>query len=283
MDGQGRTLGGMTLHRQVMRLASGLWLCLLVCVVGLGGPGRAADDHGGKRSPALEWTGESADSYAACIESALHDPDDGFENAIAWRDSGGGAPAKHCVAVALFAQGYFAEAAVRLETLEAEERTLAPSLRTGLLGQAGLAWHAAGELVRAEAVLARALALNLNDIDILIERSLVRADKTFYISAIEDLDRVLKLKPDHADALTFRAAAHRKLREFDLAAKDIERALKGTPDHLPALLERGLLRLHAGDERGARADWLRVLALAPDSPAADAARYNLEQLDVRTE
>ena len=32
---------------------------------------------------------------------------------------------------------------------------------------------------------------------------------------------------------------------------------------------------------GAREDWLMVLSLAPDSPAAGAARSNLEKMDVR--
>jgi len=46
-------------------------------------------------------------------------------------------------------------------------------------------------------------------------------------------------------------------------------------------LERGILRRLKGDDAGARADWLMVLSLAPDGPASDAARTNLEKMDVK--
>ena len=55
------------------------------------------------------------------------------------------------------------------------------------------------------------------------------------------------------------------------------------PDNAEGLLERGILRRLAGDEAGARDDWLKVLALAPEGPAAVDARANLERLDVRVD
>jgi hypothetical protein len=47
------------------------------------------------------------------------------------------------------------------------------------------------------------------------------------------------------------------------------------------LLERGILRRLKGDDKGARADWLKILATAPSGAAADAARKNLELMDVK--
>ena len=44
-----------------------------------------------------------------------------------------------------------------------------------------------------------------------------------------------------------------------------------------------VVRRLAGDDAGARADWLAILRLAPDGAAADAARANLERLDVKTD
>jgi len=66
-------------------------------------------------------------------------------------------------------------------------------------------------------------------------------------------------------------------REDARAAAD--RALALDPDHPEALLERGILRQAAADPDGARADWLRLLRIAPESAAADLAAQNLELLD----
>jgi two-component system nitrogen regulation sensor histidine kinase NtrY len=59
------------------------------------------------------------------------------------------------------------------------------------------------------------------------------------------------------------------------ALASVERALALAPDHPEALLERGILRQLRGDADGARRDWERVLAVAPDSLAADLADQNL--------
>jgi regulator of sirC expression with transglutaminase-like and TPR domain len=42
-----------------------------------------------------------------------------------------------------------------------------------------------------------------------------------------------------------------------------------------ALLERGIIRQLKGDTAGAKADWQRAVALAPDSATADLAQQNL--------
>ena len=87
--------------------------------------------------------------------------------------------------------------------------------------------------------------------------------------------------PHHIDALVFRASAYRYLDSLELAADDVNRALAMNPDHVAAYLERGNVRRLKGDLTGARQDWLAVLQRAPRSPAAEAARYNLERLDVK--
>ncbi len=236
------------------------------------------------RSPAeLDWTGISREFYAACIERALKTPEDGFEQAIAWRDMGGGAPAKHCVAVALFALGQYENAALHLERIASEQQSLPPPLRAALLGQAGDAWMSAGEIRRADAALGAALDLAPDNIAILLKRSLVAVAAESYFEAIDDLNRVIELKPDDADALVYRATAYRYLDSAELAADDIERALIVRPDHPPALLERGNLRRLKGDDAGARRDWLAVIQRAPDSEAAEAARRNIEALDIKAQ
>ena len=68
-----------------------------------------------------------------------------------------------------------------------------------------------------------------------------------------------------------------------MAADDANRVLELHDDHIAAYLERGNIRRLRGDDDGAREDWLQVLKRAPDSPAAGAARRNLEKMEIRAE
>ncbi len=236
-----------------------------------------------KAATKLEWTGMNLEQYSACIDEALSKPEDGFEQAIAWRDMGGGAPAKHCVAVALFALGQYENAGLHLERIASEQQSLPPTLRTALLGQAGNAWMTAGDFKRADAALSAALKLAPDDAGILLQRSLAAAAAESYYQAIDDLNRIVELKPDDADALVYRATAYRYLDALELADDDIERALAAHPDHPAALLERGNLRRLKGEDAAARPDWLTVIHGAPDSEAAEAARRNIEALDIKAQ
>ncbi|MCZ6453449.1 MAG: hypothetical protein O6909_04325, partial [Alphaproteobacteria bacterium] len=58
-----------------------------------------------------------AQAYQGCMALARAKPAEGFEAAIAWRDEGGGPPARHCTAIALVGLGQLDEAAQRLEDL----------------------------------------------------------------------------------------------------------------------------------------------------------------------
>ena len=77
----------------------------------------------------------------------------------------------------------------------------------------------------------------------------------------------------------FRASANRHLDRLDAAAADLTRALSIDSRHPEGLLERGILRRIRGDNAGARRDWLKVLEIAPDSPAAEMSRTNLQKMD----
>ena len=57
-------------------------------------------------------------------------------------------------------------------------------------------------------------------------------------------------------------------------------ALSLQPGLVDALVERGALYRLNGKDDLARKDWLKVLELASGSPAGDAARRGLEDLDV---
>ena len=211
--------------------------------------------------------------YDQCIDLAMHQPETGFERAIAWRDLSGGVAARHCVAVALYGLGQFSEAVLRLERLVQENADL--GLQVSLLSQAGNAWLMAEEFGRAHAALSAGLDLAPENLDWLIARSLVYAAAENYWDTVDALNR--------ADALVFRASAYRYLDSLELASDDVNRALSLKPDHVAAYLERGIIRRLSRDPDGAREDWLHAINLAPKSPAAEAARRNLERLDIKAE
>ena len=68
-----------------------------------------------------------------------------------------------------------------------------------------------------------------------------------------------------------------------LAFEDVSRALKLSPSHPGALLERGIIARLQGWPDNARQDWLALLRLHEGTPAAEAAKRNLEMLDVKSQ
>ena len=226
---------------------------------------------------------DHAREYKECMVLARAAPEDGFESALGWAAVGGGEGAQHCAAAALIGLGRYAEAARRLERLAAELRPGEADLRSSVLAQAGQAWILDGDAGRAHAVQSAALEFDPDNLELLLDRSITRAALADYWDAVDDLNHALDLAPDRPDLLILRAAAYRYLDALDLAGDDIARALARAPDNPDGLLERGILRRLSGDQAGARQDWLRVIALAEGTPAADAARTNLEMMDVKAE
>jgi tetratricopeptide (TPR) repeat protein len=216
--------------------------------------------------------------YQYCLDAARRAPKDGLAQAEDWRADGGGFPADHCAAVALFGLKRFAEAAQRFEALAGAMMKEKPELRAGALEQAGQAWLLAGEPVKARAAFDGALRFTPRDPEIFIDRARADADAKDFATAVTDLDGALTLAPQRAEALIYRASAYRQLDQLDRARDDIEAALKMVPDDVAGLLERGNIRRLTGDRAGAGADWARVEKLAPNSPAAEAAKQNLARL-----
>lgn len=226
---------------------------------------------------------QQSDRYDDCLALSETKPEEAFETALAWRDAGGGVPARHCAAVALISLEQYEQAGLRLETLADDMRAERVDLRAEVLSQAGNAWLLAGNNARAVATFTAALDLLPEDADLLIDRGRALAAAENYGEAFSDLDRALAFDPTRADALVYRAAARRQLDDTERAMEDIELALALEPLAVDALVERGILRRLGGDSAGARADWLKVLELSPDTQAGEIARRNLELMDVRTE
>lgn len=221
-----------------------------------------------------------AKRYTACMQLARTKPADGWEAALTWTGEGGGDPARHCAAVALIGLKQYKEAARRLEDLAKTSHADAP-VRAAMLDQAGQARILDGDPSRAYADQTTALQLTPNVPDLLIDRAESLALGAAWQDALTDLNQALALEPDRVDALTYRATAKRMLGDLDGAKWDIVRALQLDPNSVDAWLESGNVKRLAGDATGARKDWQQVLHLATNGPAADAARANLEKLDLK--
>ncbi|MCW9035518.1 MAG: hypothetical protein OQK35_07800 [Alphaproteobacteria bacterium] len=220
--------------------------------------------------------------YKACMALTKSKAEDAFEAAIAWRDRGGGDAARHCAAIALINLKHYEDGAKRMEKLAIEAKA-DKNFKAGLFAQAGQAWLLAGDSKRAREAQSTGLTLNPNSVDLLIDRSQSYAADSLYFNAIDDLNRALEIEPEMADALVFRATAYRYADSLELSVEDLNRALEIDPVHIEALLEKGIVERLKGNKDKARSTWMSLLEIAPGSPAAEAARANLETMDVHKE
>jgi tetratricopeptide (TPR) repeat protein len=228
-----------------------------------------------------QFDAEREQKYEDCMAQAQRVPADGYETALTWQGQGGGNPARHCGAVALIGLGKYEEAATQLESLGGDLAEKQPALAAEAFGQAGQAWTAANELAKALAVQNAGLKLAPDDIDLLVDRAFTQRSLNEFAKALDDLNKAATLDPKRSDILTYRASAYRFLNRLPEARADADAALALDPKNAEALLERGIIRRLADDSSGARADWLQVVELAAGTPAGDAAKANLEKLDVK--
>jgi tetratricopeptide (TPR) repeat protein len=206
-------------------------------------------------NPAQGQEIDPAAEYQNCLLLAEAEPEEAFDRATSWQSLGGGAPARHCAAVALIGLGHYAEAGRRLEDL-ADRMAVKGESRLSLsaLVQAGQAWLLAGELERAYAVQTTALERAPLDPELLVDRAVTLATAKNFGDALFDLNRALELAPGRPDILIYRASARRYLGDIEAALTDVERALARDPDNPEGLLERGNLRRLKNDLDGARND-----------------------------
>jgi tetratricopeptide (TPR) repeat protein len=219
--------------------------------------------------------------YERCLEQAVKNPADAFEEALAWIAQGGAEAARHCAAVALLHNGQPEAAAVRLEQLAQDMRLQPPARRAEVLAQSGRAWLEGRNATRAVAALTSALELAPANPEIWIDRAEAYAEAANYWEAIDDLNKAIDLDRGRADAYTFRASAYRLVNEQTLAMEDANRAVELNPRLPDAWLERGILNRYKNDIRAARRDFLQVLVLDAEGPAGDAARANIERMELK--
>jgi tetratricopeptide (TPR) repeat protein len=241
-------------------------------------PKRAAP--GASTAPLRDESSDQA-TYERCLNLAKTDPSAARDLAEHWQSRGGGHPADHCYAVALIGLKQYKEGATHLEALAKAMDRAPDSLRAEVLDQAAQAWLLQGDAARAYADDSAALNLLPGDADLLVDRAEAAGSEGWFDKAATDLDRVLSSDPNRIDALIYRASANRELGKLDAALIDIDKAVGLAPNSVSALLERGDILRMKGDLAGARRDWVRVSELAPGSSASEAAKTNIERLELK--
>lgn len=243
--------------------------CLLSLLIFLAAPAQGAE------------LVDNRQEYTNCLALARQDASTAYEHAVGWQGLGGGEAALHCQAVALMYLGKNDEAAFRLERL-AESSKQPPHRRAEMLAQAAQAQLMLGNLERANADQTVALKLDPQNADLYVDRSVTLFATGDYQASVRDLDQAIILAPKKAEAFALRAAAKRFQDQVDAALKDADQAVALSGGTYPeALLERGILRRLKGDKAGARNDWVALLGQHPEGETADAARRNLELMDVK--
>jgi tetratricopeptide (TPR) repeat protein len=248
-----------------------LLIALLFALVAGPGLARAQDTD-----PAVEQK-----KYQDCMKLAAKAPKLALKQAMDWEKADGGDAARHCVANAYMGLKQFDDAAMELERIaEAMPQVKAP-LMAQLFNQAAEAWVLMDKPDRALNDINQGLKLNKKSVDLLVLRARIYGNQEKYFEALDDLNAAYDLTSDRSAILILRATAYRMLEQSDLAKDNIEMALKADPSDPDALLERGTQRAQAGDRDGARADWVKLIEVAPNSPAAEDARDGLANLDVK--
>jgi tetratricopeptide (TPR) repeat protein len=215
--------------------------------------------------------------YQNCLSLANFNPTAALGVATEWRKAKGGAPAEHCLAMALVELKRYPEAAARLDAL-GRAPDMGP-LRASIFDQAGNAWVLAGDAEKAVASFSAALTLSGNDADLYADLARAQAMRKAWSEVEADLNAALEIQPKRVDLLILRASALTAEGKLEQARDDADTALNIRPNSAEALVQRGDIARAAGDIAGARRDFGAALKIAGGGETADAARAGLVELD----
>lgn len=218
-----------------------------------------------------------------CLDLTANDPKAAQDEAERWRVSGGGAQARECLGLAYAQQDRWADAARAFEQAAEDAGAAADSLAARYWAEAGNAWLAAGDAVKAHAALDAALTsgtlVGQDRGEALLDRARALVAAGQMAGARTDLDAALAEAPDDPLAWLLSATLARRMNDLPRARTDIAEALKRSGDDASVQLEAGNIAALSGDAEGAKRAWTLVPKLAPASPMAASARQALSQFD----
>ncbi len=229
----------------------------------------------------LETPAQIQGEYDRCLARAERDPEGAYEDAMNWaRARGGGDPALHCAAIALFAQGSYRMSAAAFTELAETTRDRRAAIRADMTAQAGHAWMIAGDPTNALAAFDAAVEIAPGAAVYHADRAEALAALGQDWDAIDALNQASDLDPNRGEIYAMRAGLYRKLNTLDLAAEDANRAVRLAPKLPEAWLERGIVNRLKNDKNAARRDFREVVLLDGDGPVGDAARENIERMEL---
>ncbi len=180
--------------------------------------------------------------HDACLTAIASDADVTYEDALIWKNDGGGRRARHCVAMALFALGHKQEAANRLEAMGAEIGSGTPQMRADRYTESADFWLASGDDMNAVRAAGSALDLSPKHLGARLTRARAYAQMERWDYAETDLTSALVYYPGNAQALRYRADARRRQGKLSAALADAEQSLRYDPKSVESALVRGEIR-----------------------------------------
>jgi len=223
------------------------------------------------------------DRFDACAALAASDPDKAVEEANQWRVTGGGVPARHCLALAYARQERWAPAAVAFEQAARESEIAKDGRAANLWVQSGNARLAAQEFALArnafDAAIASGALLGERLGEAHLDRARARVALNDPAGGRTDLDKATALVPADPLAWLLSATLARRSGDLERAQKDIAEAARLSPDDASVALEAGNIAVLAGSPEAARVAWEGAVSNQPESAAGKAAAAALKALD----
>lgn len=183
-----------------------------------------------------------ADRLEACVAKIEVDPEEAYEDGLAWSYEGNRPAARQCTALALIALGNFETGADRLTKLAKSSDAGSMEQRALYLTQAGHAWMQAGAPDAAIVSFTDALNLAPGTADLLLDRATAYVVVEEWDKALSDLDLLLANLPGDALGHQLRAEVHLNKNNYELAMKDVNASLAADPKNIDTLLVRGRVR-----------------------------------------
>ena len=220
------------------------------------------------------------EDYDGCLALIAQDPYRAEREAGDWaRFGNGGAPARHCYALALLEIGAPSKAIDELLGIAAEEAALTDSARAEILVQAGELLLDEGDDVTATVVAEQALRLTPRNPQVLGLRAAVRIAKGAYADALVDLNEAIERDGPVPRLLLLRASAHRENGGLIEARDDATYATELAPGMAEAWLERGRIEARIKDVDSARDSLLQAVALDREGEIGKSAQNVLQRME----
>lgn len=177
--------------------------------------------------------------YADCVQFVEADLELGRIAAQQWVDEGGGAEARHCLAVADLKAGFPKLAALRLEDIAQRKDAGDDYVRARLYAQAAEAWLAAGENAYSGNALGQALSLVPDSAELQLTAAKVYAAQLRWKDVIDAVDAAEEGGFVSAETYVLRGRGRYIVGAHELAAEDVVAALTIEPVNIDALVLRG--------------------------------------------